>query len=148
MSLGRAPVLYVDRDGTLIAEPDDFQVDSYAKLRFVDGVIPALLRLRDAGYRLVMITTRAGLGGARCPRGDFGWPSALLPAVPLEDRRVIVRGSGWRHVTERSGGSPQSGRRRRLSSRIRCQDGGRHGDGRWTSRRPWPAFRRLWAWAG
>ena len=37
------PVLFVDRDGTLIEEPADFQIDSYAKLRFVEGVIPAML---------------------------------------------------------------------------------------------------------
>jgi imidazoleglycerol-phosphate dehydratase/histidinol-phosphatase len=37
----------------LIEEPADFQIDSYAKLRFVEGVIPALLVLRDAGYEFV-----------------------------------------------------------------------------------------------
>ncbi len=81
MSRTRAPVLYVDRDGTLIAEPDDFQIDSYAKLRFVDGVIPALLRLRDAGYRLVMITNQDGLGGEQFAQADFDGPHALMMQV-------------------------------------------------------------------
>ena len=44
-------VLFIDRDGTLIEEPADFQIDSLDKFRLVEGVIPALLRLRDAGYR-------------------------------------------------------------------------------------------------
>ncbi|HRA02493.1 MAG TPA: bifunctional histidinol-phosphatase/imidazoleglycerol-phosphate dehydratase, partial [Thermomonas sp.] len=54
------PILFVDRDGTLITEPDDFQVDAFEKLRFVDGVIPAMLRLRDAGWQFVMVTNQDG----------------------------------------------------------------------------------------
>ena len=56
------PVLFVDRDGTLIVEPDDFQIDAYDKLRFVDGVIPALLKLRDAGFEFVIVSNQDGLG--------------------------------------------------------------------------------------
>ena len=45
-------VLFIDRDGTLIEEPPDQQVDSLAKLRLVRGVIPALARLRDPAHHL------------------------------------------------------------------------------------------------
>ncbi|OHE85852.1 MAG: bifunctional imidazole glycerol-phosphate dehydratase/histidinol phosphatase [Lysobacterales bacterium RIFOXYD1_FULL_69_11] len=81
------PVLFVDRDGTLIEEPDDFQIDAYEKLRFVPGVIPALLRLRDAGYRFVMVTNQDGLGTDAFPRERFEGPHALMMQV-LESQGV------------------------------------------------------------
>ena len=81
------PVLFVDRDGTLIEEPGDFQIDAYEKLRFVPGVIPALLRLRDAGYRFVMVTNQDGLGTDAFPRERFEGPHALMMQV-LESQGV------------------------------------------------------------
>ena len=51
-------VLFLDRDGTLIEEPHDFQVDALDKIRLVPGVMPALLELKKHGYRLVMVSTR------------------------------------------------------------------------------------------
>ena len=72
------PLLFVDRDGTLIEEPADFQVDSFAKLRFVAGVVPALLRLRDAGYGFVMVTNQDGLGTPAFPQEAFDGPHGLM----------------------------------------------------------------------
>jgi imidazoleglycerol-phosphate dehydratase/histidinol-phosphatase len=71
----------VDRDGTLIAEPDDFQIDAFEKLRFVDGVIPAMLRLRDAGWQFVMVTNQDGLGTQAYPQAAFEGPHALMLQV-------------------------------------------------------------------
>ena len=71
----------MDRDGTLITEPDDFQVDAFEKLRFVDGVIPAMLRLRDAGWQFVMVTNQDGLGTDAFPQAAFDGPHALMLQV-------------------------------------------------------------------
>jgi imidazoleglycerol-phosphate dehydratase / histidinol-phosphatase len=75
------PILFVDRDGTLIREPADFQIDAYDKLAFVDGVIPAMLRLRDAGYAFVMVTNQDGLGTEAFPQTDFDGPHALMMQI-------------------------------------------------------------------
>ena len=71
-------ILFIDRDGCLIEEPEDEQVDSLAKLRLVPGVIPALLRLKQAGYRFVMVSNQDGLGTDAFPEADFRGPHELL----------------------------------------------------------------------
>ncbi len=69
--MAKTRVAFLDRDGTLIEEPDDFQLDSLDKVRLVPGVMPALIRLRDAGYRLVLVSNQDGLGTDAFPEPDF-----------------------------------------------------------------------------
>lgn len=64
-------VLFIDRDGTLVQEPSDFQVDDLNKIRLVDEVIPSLLLLQKAGYRMVLISNQDGLGTQSFPLIDF-----------------------------------------------------------------------------
>ncbi len=66
-----ATVLFVDRDGTLVEEPHDEQVDATDKVRFMPGVFAAMDQLKRAGYRLVMVTNQDGIGTDRFPQKAF-----------------------------------------------------------------------------
>jgi len=69
--MSAARVLFIDRDGTLVEEPPDEQVDSLAKIRLLPGVIPALLELKRAGYRFVLVSNQDGLGTHTFPEPTF-----------------------------------------------------------------------------
>lgn len=71
-------ILFVDRDGCLIEEPADQQIDSYEKLVLLPGMIAALQRFVVAGYELVMVTNQDGLGTASFPEPHFTGPHELL----------------------------------------------------------------------
>jgi imidazoleglycerol-phosphate dehydratase / histidinol-phosphatase len=68
-------VLFIDRDGTLIIEPPDEQIDSLEKLEFYPGVFQWLARIsNETDYELVMVTNQDGLGTDRFPENTF-WPA-------------------------------------------------------------------------
>ena len=83
-------ILFIDRDGTLIEEPADFQIDAYEKLRLVKGVIPALLKLRDAGFQFVIVSNQDGLGTENYPQENFDGPHRLMLQV-FESQGIVFR---------------------------------------------------------
>ncbi len=76
--LNEAPVVFVDRDGTLIEEPPDEQVDSLDKVKFMPGVFAALSALRDRGYQFAMVTNQDGLGTPGFPLTAFETPHRFV----------------------------------------------------------------------
>ena len=63
--------LFIDRDGTLIREPEDFQVDSLEKISFLPQVISSLKRISQYGYKLIMVSNQDGLGSENYPQKNF-----------------------------------------------------------------------------
>ena len=81
-------ILFIDRDGTLILEPEDEQIDSYEKLRFLPGIFYWLGKIvRELDYELVMITNQDGLGTDSFPEDTF-WPTHNLMLQTLEDEGI------------------------------------------------------------
>ena len=67
-------VLFIDRDGTLILEPEDNQIDSFEKLKFYPDVFQYLSKIvSELDFEIVMITNQDGLGSEVHPEEKF-WP--------------------------------------------------------------------------
>ncbi len=79
MKTGIKKYLFVDRDGTLISEPpQDYQVDSLAKLKIEKGAISAMRAFQGAGFELIMVTNQDGLGTESFPQADFDAPHNMM----------------------------------------------------------------------
>ncbi len=81
MNKNKRRILFLDRDGTLIIEPEDKQIDSLEKLELIDDVIPALLKLKAAGYEFVIVSNQDGLGTACNPFENFQPPHDKMLAL-------------------------------------------------------------------
>lgn len=79
--------IFVDRDGTIIVEPEDEQIDSLEKLEFVPGAISGLKALMGLGYEIVIASNQDGLGTASFPEEDF-WPAHNKMLRTLEGEGV------------------------------------------------------------
>jgi imidazoleglycerol-phosphate dehydratase/histidinol-phosphatase len=82
-------ILFIDRDGTLITEPEDEQIDSFAKLEFYPGMLEYLPKIaREFDFELVMVTNQDGLGTAVYPEDTF-WPVQNFIIQTLKNEGVV-----------------------------------------------------------
>ncbi|MBO4315868.1 MAG: bifunctional histidinol-phosphatase/imidazoleglycerol-phosphate dehydratase HisB [Prevotella sp.] len=81
-------ILFIDRDGTLIHEPEDEQIDDFGKLKFVEGVFRNLSFIRQhLDFRFVMVSNQDGLGTPSFPEETF-WPVHNFILQTLEGEGV------------------------------------------------------------
>ncbi len=87
-------IAFLDRDGTLIVEPADEQVDRLDKVALVPGVIAALHSMQAAGYEFVMVSNQDGLGTTSFPETDFttvqDFVLQLFASQGIEFRDVFI----------------------------------------------------------
>ncbi|MCG3167120.1 MAG: Histidine biosynthesis bifunctional protein HisB [Bacteroidia bacterium] len=82
-------VLFIDRDGTIIVEPADEQIDSLEKLEFVPGAITALAKIAaELDYELVIVTNQDGLGTPSFPEETF-WPAQNKMLKTLKGEGIV-----------------------------------------------------------
>ncbi len=108
--------LFIDRDGTLIAEPEDEQVDSLEKFRFLPGMISSLRRIAtESDFELVMVSNQDGLGTPAYPESDF---------QPLQDLLLrTLEGEGIQFAAihiDRSTADAPSGSRKPGTGMLTC----------------------------
>ncbi len=91
----RKKVLFLDRDGTIVTEPSDYQLDDLNKLQFLPGVFKYLSKMvEEFDFELVMITNQDGLGTDSFPASTF-WPVQnkiiqFLAAESIEFKEIII----------------------------------------------------------
>lgn len=88
-------LLFIDRDGTLVLEPHDNQLDSFEKLEFYPGAIKYLSKIvSELDFELVMVTNQDGLGTSSFPEKNF-WPVqnlilSIFKNEGVEFKNVII----------------------------------------------------------
>lgn len=104
-------ILFIDRDDTIILEPEDEQIDSFEKLAFLPGAITYLSKIaQELDYLLVMITNQDGLGTDSFPEETF-WPAHNKMLQILEgegisfDEILIDRSFGHQNLPTRKPGT-------------------------------------------
>lgn len=81
-------ILFIDRDGTIVEEPHDEQVDALEKVKFTPGVFRNLSFIKQKlDYRLVMVSNQDGLGTESFPEDTF-WPAQKFILQTLEGEGV------------------------------------------------------------
>jgi imidazoleglycerol-phosphate dehydratase/histidinol-phosphatase len=84
-------VLFIDRDGTILLEPEDEQIDTLEKVNFFPGVISNLKKIKDnLDYDLVMVSNQDGIGTSAFPKEHF-WPYQDLMIRILAGEGIIFK---------------------------------------------------------
>src|SRR3989344_3052183 len=69
--MDKKKVLFLDRDGTIIKEPESGVIDKISALLFLPEIVESLQKLKFAGYSFVMVTNQPGLGKGRVDPAGF-----------------------------------------------------------------------------
>ncbi|MCR5714794.1 MAG: bifunctional histidinol-phosphatase/imidazoleglycerol-phosphate dehydratase HisB [Bacteroidales bacterium] len=81
-------LLFIDRDGTILTEPADEQIDNWSKFAFVPGVIRNLYMIcKNLDFKMVMVTNQDGLGTPSFPEESF-WPLQNLMLQTLKSEGI------------------------------------------------------------
>ena len=84
-------ILFIDRDGTMVLEPNDYQLDSFEKLEFYPNAFQYLAKIaQELDFELVMVTNQDGLGTDSHPEIDF-WPVHNLIMKSFENEGVVFK---------------------------------------------------------
>ncbi len=82
-------ILFIDRDGTMVLEPNDYQLDSFEKLEFYPKAFQYLGKIAaELDFELVMVTNQDGLGTDSHPEDCF-WPVHNLVMKAFENEGVV-----------------------------------------------------------
>ena len=82
-------ILFIDRDGTIVLEPNDYQLDSLEKLEFYPNVFQYLGKIaKEMDFELVLVTNQDGLGTNSFPENDF-WPTQNFIIKAFENEGIV-----------------------------------------------------------
>lgn len=82
-------VLFIDRDGTIVLEPENYQLDSLDKLEFYPKAFQYLAKIaNELDYELAMVTNQDGLGTDSFPEDTF-WPTQNFILKAFENEGVV-----------------------------------------------------------
>ncbi|MFV8369770.1 bifunctional histidinol-phosphatase/imidazoleglycerol-phosphate dehydratase HisB [Flavobacterium sp. LB2R40] len=82
-------ILFIDRDGTMVLEPSDYQLDSFEKLEFYPNAFQYLAKIaKELDFEFVMVTNQDGLGTDSHPEINF-WPVHNLILKAFKNEGVV-----------------------------------------------------------
>ena len=84
-------VLFIDRDGTIVLEPENYQLDCLSKLEFYPNAFQYLAKIaKELDYELAMVTNQDGLGTSSFPEETF-WPTQNFILKSFENEGVVFK---------------------------------------------------------